>query len=45
MRRPLTVQEYDRQWDLVMAAFRDGRLSAGEASAEVARLARQRVSA
>jgi len=35
MAMTITLQEYNRRWDLVMAAFADGRLSAAEASAAV----------
>jgi hypothetical protein len=39
----ITLHEYNRRWDLIMAAFAEGRFSAREASAAVAELTRQRV--
>jgi len=37
----ITLTEYNRRWDLIMAAFADGRLSAKEASEAIAELTSQ----
>lgn len=37
----IALAEYNRRWDLIMAAFQDGRLTAVEASAAVTALTRQ----
>ncbi len=39
----ITLVEYNRQWDLIMAAFGSGYFSAKEASAAVRELTNHRV--
>lgn len=39
----ITLAEYNRRWDLIMAAFRSGYLSRAEASAAITELTCQRI--
>lgn len=40
-RAGISLAEYGRRWDVIMAAFADGRMDAAEASAAIAELTNQ----